>query len=52
MSKQKKPRRSRPKFTAKFKADTVRLVVRERLPIARAAADLDVSETSLRHWVQ
>lgn len=52
MSKQKKARRARRKFTPEFKADAVRLVVKEKLSIAQAAADLDVSETSLRLWVQ
>ena len=44
-------RRKRRAFTKEFKADTVRLVIEGKRPIAEVARDLDVTEPALRHWV-
>ncbi len=44
-------KRKRRSFTAEQKADAVRLV-RETGSISKVARDLDLTETSLRHWVQ
>ena len=44
------PRRRRRKYTPEQKADAVRLV-REVGNLAKVARDLDVTESSLRHWV-
>ena len=48
----RKKRRPRRKFTPEFKADAVRLVLKEKLPVSQVAGDLDVHETSLRGWVK
>jgi transposase len=45
------PRRKRRKYTPEQKADAVRLV-REVGNLAKVARDLDVTESSLRHWMQ
>jgi transposase len=45
------PTRPRRSFAAEFKAGAVRLVLDEGKSIAGVARDLDVGETSLRHWV-
>jgi transposase len=44
------PRRKRRKFTPEQKADAVRLV-RLSGNLAKVARDLDLTETSLRSWV-
>ena len=44
-------RKKRRKFTAEQKADAVRMV-REVGNLAKVARDLDLTETSLRHWVK
>jgi transposase len=44
-------RRNRRKFTAEQKADAVRMV-RKVGNLAKVARDLDLTETSLRNWVQ
>jgi len=44
----KRPRRS---FTDEFKAGAVRLVLEEGKTVAAAARDLDLTESSLRNWV-
>jgi len=44
-------RRNRRKYTPEQKADAVRLV-REVGNLSQVARDLDLTETSLRHWVQ
>jgi len=45
----KRPRRS---FTDEFKAGAVRLVIEEGKTIAQVARDLDLTESSLRNWVE
>ena len=45
------PRRSRRKYTAEQKADAVRMV-REVGNLAKVARDLDLTESSLRNWIQ
>lgn len=45
------PKRNRRKFTPEQKADAVRLV-RKVGSIGQVARDLDLTETSLRHWVK
>jgi len=44
-------KRKRRRFTAEQKADAVRMV-REVGSIPQIARDLDLTETSLRHWVK
>jgi transposase len=46
-----KTRRSRRSFTDEFRANAVRLVLDEGKTVAAAARDLDLTESSLRHWV-
>jgi transposase len=45
----KRPRRS---FTDEFKAGAVRLVLEQGQTVAAAARDLDLTESSLRNWVE
>jgi transposase len=45
------PRRKRREYTPEQKADAVRLV-REVGNLAKVARDLDLTESSLRNWVQ
>ena len=45
------PRRNRRKYTREQKADAVRMV-REAGNLAKVARDLDLTESSLRNWVQ
>jgi len=47
--KQKRPRRS---FTDDFKAGAVRLVLDEGKTIPQVARDLDLTESSVRNWVE
>ena len=44
-------RRKRRTFTAEFKADAVRLVREGTRSVQQVAAELDLTETSLREWV-
>lgn len=44
-------KRRRRRYSAEFKRDAVRLVLDQRLPIARVARDLDVAESALGRWV-
>jgi transposase len=46
---QKRPRRS---FTDEFKADAVRLVLAGGKSLPQVARDLDLTESSLRNWVE
>jgi transposase len=46
---QKRPRRS---FTDDFKAGAVRLVLDEGKTIPQVARDLDLTESSVRNWVE
>jgi transposase len=45
------PTRTRRTFTDAFKAEAVRLVLAEGKTVAAAARDLDLTESSLRNWV-
>ncbi len=44
--------RKRRRFTEEFKADAVKLVRAGGRSIGQVAADLDLTETSLREWVR
>ena len=44
--------RSRWSFSEEFKASAVRLVLEEGQTVAAAARDLDLTESSLRNWVE
>jgi len=48
----RKPKRSRRTFTEAFKAGAVRLVLDEGKSVGAAARDLDLTESSLRNWVE
>jgi transposase len=48
-AKRKRPRRT---FTDEFKANAVRLVLDEGKSVGAAARDLDLTESSLRNWVE
>jgi len=48
-ARRKRPRRS---FTDEFKAGAVALVLDEGKPIPQVARDLDLTESSLRGWVE
>jgi transposase len=48
-AKRKRPRRS---FTDEFKANARRLVLEEGKSVGAAARDLDLTESSLRNWVE
>jgi len=47
-----KRKRARRSFTDEFKAGAVRLVLDEDKTVAAAARDLDLTESSLRNWVE
>ena len=47
-----RPKRSRRSFTEEFKAGAVRLVLDEGKSVGAAARDLDLTESSLRNWVE
>ena len=48
----RKQKRARRSFTEEFKAGAVRLVLDEGKSVGAAARDLDLTESSLRHWVE
>ena len=48
----KKPKRTRRSFTEEYKAGAVRLVLDEGKTVGAAARDLDLTESSLRSWVE
>ena len=52
MSNTTKPRRSRRRFDDEFKAGAARLVLDEGQTVGRVARDLDLTESSLRNWVE
>ena len=52
MVKGKKQRRARRAFSDEFKAEAVRLCKVGDRTVTQVAADLDLSETSLRGWVK
>ena len=45
-------KRTRRSFGDEFKAGAVRLVLEEGKTVAAAARDLDLTESSLRNWVE
>jgi len=45
-------KRTRRSFTEEFKAGAVRLVLEEGKTVGAAARDLDLTESSLRNWVE
>ena len=45
-------KRKRRKFSAEFKAETVRLVRSSDKNLSTIARELDLTETALRRWVQ
>jgi transposase len=47
-----KPRRSRRRFDADFKAQAVRLVRDEGKSVPSVARDLDLTDSNLREWVR
>jgi transposase len=47
-----KRKRSRRTFSEEFKAGAVRLVLEEGKTVGAAARDLDLTESSLRNWVE
>ncbi len=47
-----KTRRARRSFTAEFKAEAVRLCKVGDRTVIQVARDLDLTETSLRDWIQ
>jgi transposase len=47
-----KPKRPRRSFTDDFKAGAVRLVLVEGKTVGAVARDLDLTESSLRKWVE
>jgi transposase len=47
-----KAKRVRRSFTEEFKAGAVRLVLDEGKSVGAAARDLDLTESSLRNWVE
>jgi transposase len=46
------PNRPRRSFSEEFKANAVRLVLEEGQSVCAAARDLDLTESSLRNWVE
>ena len=39
-------------YSAEFKAETVRLVLEQGVPISQACQDLGVSDTAVRSWIR
>jgi transposase len=52
MAEQPRKKRPRRSFTDEFKASTVRLVLDEGKSIPQVARDLDLTESTLRIWVE
>jgi transposase len=48
----KQSKRTRRSFSEEFKAGAVRLVLEEGKTVGAAARDLDLTESSLRNWVE
>jgi transposase len=49
---EKDGKRKRRKFSAEYKAETVRLVQRSGKSIDQMALELGIGETALRRWVE
>jgi transposase len=52
MAESPKRRRARRQFDDEFKAQAVRLVLDDGKSVSSAARDLDLTESSLRNWVE
>src|SRR5262245_38010673 len=52
MQQTKKQKRARRSFTDEFRAGVVRLVLDEGKTAAQVARDLDLTESSVGHWVK
>ena len=52
MSESPKRRRARRQFDDEFKVQAVRLVLDDGKSVSSAARDLDLTESSLRNWVE
>jgi len=48
----KQSKRTRRSFSEEFKAGAVRLVLEQGKTVGAAARDLDLTESSLRNWVE
>ena len=48
----KQSKRARRSFSEEFKAGAVRLVLEQGKTVGAAARDLDLTESSLRNWVE
>src|SRR5262245_18520862 len=48
----RKPKRARRTFTEEFKAGAVRLVLDDGISVSAAARGVDLTESSLRNWVE
>ena len=49
---EKNGKRKRRKFSAEYKAETVRLIQRSGKSIGQMALELGISESALRRWVE
>jgi len=49
---EKNGKRKRRKFSAEYKAETVRLIQRSSKSIGQIALELGIGETALRRWVE
>ena len=49
---EKNGKRKRRRFSAEYKAETVRLIQRSGKSIGKIALELGISETALRRWVE
>jgi transposase len=49
---EKNGKRKRRKFSAEYKAETVRLIQRSGKSIGQIALELGIGETALRRWVE
>jgi|AntDeeMinimDraft_5_1070356.scaffolds.fasta_scaffold39188_1 transposase len=45
-------KKSKTKYTDEFRADAVRLVIDEELPVAQVARDLGMPQNTLHSWVK
>ena len=52
MAEGKKQKRQRRSFTDEFKAGAIRLVLDEGKTVPQVARDLDLTESSVRNWVE
>ena len=49
---EKDGKRKRRKFSAEYKAETVRLIQRSGKSIGKMAVELGIAETALRRWIE